>query len=258
MHESPQPEYINSLWPEFLDLLSVEAEDQLLRVAEEKPDATLGFVKETLLRLGKFDVTMNLMAARMSNAVDRKIAENAFRWLHFSYRADTKKRIKRALNLPEGMDLDDTTQEVWCSIWGSRNSFRPGAPFTPWMWTIVNRRIADWLERWCERWSKLKSIEDYPNLDEESGDDGECNQLYPLREAIKLLPGNCQIIIHLRFECDCSLPKIAALLELPLAKVKIQQARAVQKLRQLLSSEPADKKNTKSSQRGRNNHVHGS
>ena len=198
------------------------------------------------------------MAARMSSTADRKTAENAFRWLHFSYRADTKKRIKRALNLPEGMDLDDTTQEVWCSIWRYRNSFRPGAPFTPWMWTIVNRRIADWLEKWCARWSKLKSIEDYPNLEEKSADNGECNRLSALRDAIQLLPRNYQIIIHLRFECDYSLQEIAARFELPLSKVKIQHARALQKLRDLLSASPAHKKNKKSSQRGRTNHVHGS
>ncbi len=257
MHESPQPESLNSMWPDFLDILTVEEEYELLRIAEEESDATLGFVKETLLRLGKFNVTMNLMAARMSTA-DIKTAERAFRWLHFSYRADTKKRIKRALGLPEGMDLDDTTQEVWCSIWGSRRSFRPGAPFTPWMWTIVNRRIADWLERWCERWSKLKSIEDYPHLEEESADNGEFNQLYALREAIKLLPRKYQIIIHLHFERDCSFQKIAAHVELPLATVKARHTRALQKLRELLSAPPAHKEDKQSSQRGRNNHVHGS
>jgi RNA polymerase sigma factor (sigma-70 family) len=256
MHEIPQPEPLNAVWPDFPDLLTIEAELELLRIAEEEPDATLGFVKETLILREKLDVTMNLMAARMSSAADSKTAENAFRWLHFSYRADTKKRIKRALNLPEGMDLDDTTQDVWCSIWGSRHSFRPGAPFTPWMWTIVNRRIADWLEKWCNRWSKLKSIEDYPNLEEKSADNGECDRLYALREAIKLLPRSYQIIINLRFERDCPLEKIAAVIKLPLSTVKIQNARALQKLRDLLSAPPAHKQNKKSSQQGRTNHVH--
>jgi len=230
--------------------------DELVKMAESVPDATLGLIKEELLRSGRFEAAMNGVAAIMNLAGNDETAGAAFRWLHFSYRAATKNHLQRKLYVADGEDLDDVTQTIWVSIWASRHSFLPGAPFPPWMWTIVNRRTNEWLEKWFRQWSKLESIEDHSSLRERPAGATDSESLLALRQAIQLLPRKHKRLIQLRLTTDhCSLEQIALTMELQLSTVKTLNARAMQRLRELLSGHAIPKRNTNSSRQGRTNHV---
>lgn len=216
---------------------SVYTAEELVRLAGLVSDAKLGLIKEKLMRTKQLRPALDGVAAIMSTAKKFEIAEAAFRLLHFSYLPNTSRYIARKIYVA-GQDLDGVTQDVWISIWLSHHLFRPGERFTPWMWTIVNRRLRDWLGKWSRQWAHLDSLEDHQDLAETLAGSEVPDRFFALNEAIQLLAPRYRSLIRLRFVDDYSLQDIADATGQSISTVKAQNARALQSLRELLRVSP--------------------
>jgi RNA polymerase sigma-70 factor, ECF subfamily len=114
--------------------------------------------------------------------------------------------------VPEA-DVEDVTQEIFIAVLKSLGNFKSQSKLSTWIWTITNRKIADYY-----RARKLKEpveLDRYDELDahnlSDHADSSESEQdnLAIVRQALCKLPDNYQDIILLRFIYEMPFSEIA-------------------------------------------------
>lgn len=114
--------------------------------------------------------------------------------------------------IPEA-EVEDVTQEIFIAVLKSLGSFRNQSKVSTWIWTITNRKIADYY-----RARKLKQpveLDRYDELDAESlaaqagSTESEQDNWASVRQALGSLPTNYQDVILLRFVYEMPFNEIA-------------------------------------------------
>ena len=135
--------------------------------------------------------------------------------------------------LRETEDAKDAAQEAWIKAYRALSSFRPGAKFATWIFTICYRVC-------CDRLAKRKRFTgDEPTdyADPAAGPEKmyeAAEQSTRLRAAIENLPEKYRVVITLFHLQGKQYEEIAAVLEMPLGTVKTHLFRAKDLLRAAL------------------------
>jgi RNA polymerase sigma-70 factor (ECF subfamily) len=135
--------------------------------------------------------------------------------------------------LRETEDAKDAAQEAWIKAYRALSSFRPGAKFATWIFTICYRVC-------CDRLAKRKRFtgeEPTDYADPSAGPEKmyeAAEQSARLRAAIENLPEKYRVVITLFHLQGKQYEEIAAVLEMPLGTVKTHLFRAKDLLRAAL------------------------
>lgn len=171
------------------------------------------------------------------NASDEQLARQAqlgdreaFQTLYRRYLQRVYNRVK--CKVPS-VDVEDVTQEIFIAVVRSLDKYEQRARFNTWLYTIVNRQIADYYRRrnrasqsptadWDE-----SNPEDIPTpVDAE-----QAHQRISLQKALTLVPDHYQEIIIQRFVDGMTFAEIAKHRGQTLEAVKSLYRRAIQAVR---------------------------
>jgi RNA polymerase sigma factor (sigma-70 family) len=141
-----------------------------------------------------------------------------------------------------GADLDDTVQEGFVKAWRSLATFRPGAPFRPWLCRIVSNEAKNRI-RSAQRRDALAlreasaGVRDAPPSPETLAIDRDEAEALVL--AMNGLRTDDRLIIAYRWLLELSEAEIAEALDVPVGTVKSRLSRSMTRLRtRLLEGEP--------------------
>ncbi len=143
----------------------------------------------------------------------------------------------RTLREPE--DAKDATQEAFMKAYRSLHTFRPGAKFSTWIFSIAYHACCDRLER-----RKKQSFDEIPERADPSAGPAQLaerrDEAARLRAAIAALPEKYRIAITLYHLQGKQYEEIAKVLDLPMGTVKTHLFRAKELLRKRLSGDYAE------------------
>lgn len=166
--------------------------------------------------------------ARKAQLGDR----DAFFALYNRYLQRVYNRVKSKV---PPQDVEDVTQEVFLAVVRSLDSFEQRSRFNTWLYTIVNRQIADFYRR-RGRTERIPSVE----LNDESADlastseQDNADQRLFIQRALNNVPEHYQEIILMRFADGLSFSEIAEQRGQSLEAVKSLYRRAIQAVRDQL------------------------
>ncbi len=169
--------------------------------------------------------------ARKAQLGDR----DAFFALYNRYLQRVYNRVKSKV---PPQDVDDVTQEIFLAVVRSLDSYEQRSRFNTWLYTIVNRQIADFYRR-RGRIDRVPSVE----LNEESEDLGStteqdsADQRLFIQRALNSVPEHYQEIILMRFADGLSFTEIAGQRGQSLEAVKSLYRRAIQAVRDQLGED---------------------
>jgi RNA polymerase sigma-70 factor (ECF subfamily) len=167
--------------------------------------------------------------ARKAQLGDR----DAFQTLYQRYSQRIYNRVKSKV---PPQDVDDVTQEVFVAVIRSLGSYEERSRFGTWLYTIVNRQIADFYRR-RGRGGPREMVELNEELAEQlpmAGEHERADQRILVQRALNSLPDHYQEIILLRFADGLSFQEIADQRGQSLEAVKSLYRRAVQAIREQL------------------------
>lgn len=131
-------------------------------------------------------------------------------------------------------DAEDLAQEVFLRAFAALSRFRPGAPFSPWLYKIAANLCINHLKR-----RRKDSLLDSDRPDESLlgsppayVEDKE--ERIAVGQALVALPEEYRAVVLLRHGSGLSYEEIAQALDLPLGTVKTRLFRAREKLRERL------------------------
>ncbi|HEY0394830.1 MAG TPA: sigma-70 family RNA polymerase sigma factor [Candidatus Elarobacter sp.] len=136
--------------------------------------------------------------------------------------------------LHDRTEAEDATQEAFFKAYRALGSFRPGAKFSTWIFTICYRAC-------CDRLAKRKRIsgDELPDrADPSAGPEAlaeRSDDAVRLRAAVDALPEKYRAVITLYHLQGKQYEEIATVLNLPLGTVKTHLFRAKEQLRKVLS-----------------------
>ncbi|MBV8748081.1 MAG: sigma-70 family RNA polymerase sigma factor [Candidatus Eremiobacteraeota bacterium] len=136
--------------------------------------------------------------------------------------------------LHDRTEAEDATQEAFLKAYRALNSFRPGAKFSTWIFTICYRGC-------CDRLAKRKRLsgDELPDrADPSAGPEALAernDEARRLRAAIDALPEKYRTVVTLYHLQGKQYEEIASVLNLPLGTVKTHLFRAKEQLRKALS-----------------------
>lgn len=135
-------------------------------------------------------------------------------------------------------DVEDVTQEIFIAVVRSLDSFEQRSRFNTWLYTIVNRQIADFYRR---RGRSRGATENAIELDDDGAREipvpaevESSEQRVVLERALQALPEHYQEIILLRFVDGLTFAEIAQQRGQSLEAVKSLYRRAIQAIRDRL------------------------
>ena len=135
--------------------------------------------------------------------------QDAFILLYERYFPNVLAQVR--FKVPEG-DCEDVTQEIFIAVLKSLNSFRVQSKFRTWIWTITNRKIADYYR------SHKTGVMEQDNYEELAmrklsnhtlSADRQQDDLVAIQYALCELPQNYQDILLMRFVDEMPFNEIA-------------------------------------------------
>jgi RNA polymerase sigma-70 factor, ECF subfamily len=136
-------------------------------------------------------------------------AQDAFVQLYERYFPNVFARVR--FKVPEN-DVEDVTQEIFIAVLKSLKSFRAQSKFKTWIWTITNRKIADYYRSHKVGVINQNDYEDQvtSNLSTHTaGADKSQDDLTTVQHALLDLPQNYQEILLMRFVDEMPFNEIA-------------------------------------------------
>ena len=130
-------------------------------------------------------------------------------------------------------DVDDVTQEIFMAVVRSIARFRHQSRFNTWLYTIVNRQIADYYRRRNRRGRAEQqpiSLEAV-TYNEPSYEHERMDEKADVRRALNLVPEHYREVVMLRFADGLTFAEIADQLGKSLEAVKSLYRRAIQAIR---------------------------
>jgi len=136
----------------------------------------------------------------------------------------------------------DIAQDGWGVILKSIGSLKDPYSFGSWAMRIVVRKSIDWLRKQKTETNQLKLYHEstiIPDVDLNNGANDHKHIL--LRSAIKALPEEQQLVLHMFYIHEQSLREISTQLKIPTGTVKSRLFTAREKLKQLLKNRNYEK-----------------
>lgn len=133
-------------------------------------------------------------------------------------------------------DLDaskDVVQDCWGIIMNKLGNLRDPNSFSSWAMRIVTRKSIDNLRRNKTKREKLRQYQ-YTNLEVTYNE--ENTEIIKLRQAIKSLPNDQQIVLRLFYTQEYSLIEIGHILDISVGTVKSRLFHAREKLKTILKT----------------------
>jgi RNA polymerase sigma-70 factor, ECF subfamily len=164
---------------------------------------------------------------------------------HALYNRYLQRVYNRVRSKVPPQDVDDVTQEVFIAVIRSLDGYEQRSRFNTWLYTIVNRQIADFYRR-RNRHSPAEQVDfdEMSDIDDErvsilSGlsEQDATDQRLVLQRALHALPDHYQEIILMRFADGLTFAEIAEQRNQSLEAVKSLYRRAVQAIREQLDEE---------------------
>jgi len=132
---------------------------------------------------------------------------------------------------------EDVVQEVLLSIHKNRHTYDPALPFGPWMGTIAQRRVMDWLRKHYRHSAQEVLVDEYPETFSGDGaneveqgvlafDDAD-----RLRSALDTLPAGQRQAVELLKLREMSLKEASDASGMSVAALKVAMHRALKSLR---------------------------
>jgi RNA polymerase sigma-70 factor, ECF subfamily len=140
-------------------------------------------------------------------------------------------------------DAKDATQEAFFKAYRALRTFRPGARFSTWIFTIAYRVC-------CDRLGRRKRFSDAELPDRADSAAGpellteQSDEAHRLRAAIEALPEKYRTAITLFHLQGKAYEEIATVLGLPMGTVKTHLFRAKEQLRKALDTTRAEREST--------------
>ncbi len=130
-------------------------------------------------------------------------------------------------------DTEDVTQEIFIAVLRSIKTFRQRSRFNTWLYTIVNRHIADFYRHRHRQEEKHSVSLDHANylVADSPYDHERSDERAIVRQALARLPGHYQDVILMRFADGLTFAEIAQERGQSLEAVKSLYRRAIQALR---------------------------
>lgn len=173
-----------------------------------------------------FDASDEFLA-RKAQLGDR----DAFYSLYNRYLQRVYNRVKSKV---PPQDVEDVTQEIFIAVVRSLDGYEQRARFNTWLYTIVNRQIAEFYRRRSRSERGGQPIE----LDSEGAPElpstahhERADQRLAIQKALNTLPEHYQEIVMMRFADGLTFAEIALRREQSLEAVKSLYRRAVQAIR---------------------------
>ncbi|HLU08762.1 MAG TPA: RNA polymerase sigma factor [Oceanobacillus sp.] len=170
--------------------------------------------------------------ARKAQLGDR----DAFYALYNRYLQRVYNRVKSKV---PPQDVEDVTQEIFIALVRSLDSYQQRSRFNTWLYTIVNRQIADFYRR-RNRNERGQNVE----LDSEgapeipsTAEHDEADQRMSIQKALNHLPEHYQEVIMMRFADGLTFAEIAEQRGQSLEAVKSLYRRALQAVRDNMGEE---------------------
>lgn len=135
--------------------------------------------------------------------------QDAFTLLYERYFPNVFARVR--FKIPEN-DVEDVTQEIFIAVLKSLGSFKGQSKFSTWIWTITNRKVADYYR---SRKVELIGQDDHEesvtlNLSNHTAStDSDQDDLASIQHALGKLPQNYQDILLMRFVDEMPFNEIA-------------------------------------------------
>jgi RNA polymerase sigma-70 factor, ECF subfamily len=164
--------------------------------------------------------------ARKAQLGDR----DAFYALYDRYLQRVYNRVKSKV---PPQDVEDVTQEIFIALVRSLDGYQQRSRFNTWLYTIVNRQIADFYRRRSrsERGYAVELDSDGAPEFPSTADHEEADQRMLIQKALHTLPEHYQEVILMRFADGLTFSEIAEQRGQSLEAVKSLYRRAVQAIR---------------------------
>lgn len=170
--------------------------------------------------------------ARKAQLGDR----DAFYALYNRYLQRVYNRVKSKV---PPQDVEDVTQEIFIALVRSLDSYQQRSRFNTWLYTIVNRQIADFYRRRSrsERGQNVElDSEGAPEIPSTAEHD-QADQRMAIQRALNHLPEHYQEVITMRFADGLTFAEIAEQRGQSLEAVKSLYRRALQAVRDHMGEE---------------------
>jgi RNA polymerase sigma-70 factor (ECF subfamily) len=133
-------------------------------------------------------------------------------------------------------DVEDVTQEIFIAVVRSLKGFKHRSRFNTWLYTIVNRQVADFYRKYYRRGGKAVSLEDNEVFMPSTtfSDYGSDERVW-IQGALRQLPEHYQEIVLMRFADGLTFAQIAQERGQSLEATKSLYRRAIEALRQQMS-----------------------
>ncbi|MCC6802522.1 MAG: RNA polymerase sigma factor [Anaerolineae bacterium] len=175
---------------------------------------------------------MNSLSDEMLAKQAQSDDKDAFFTLYHRYLSKVYNRVKSKIPLA---DAEDVTQDVFIAVSRSLRSYKQEARFNTWLYTIVNRQIADFYRRRGRRSSGTESEVEMETGEQERlisvFDSQEIDQRLFIQRALNALPEHYQDIILMRFADGLTFNEIAEERQQSLEAIKSLYRRAIQAAR---------------------------
>lgn len=130
----------------------------------------------------------------------------AFLTLYNRYLKKVYNRVKSRVPLH---DAEDVTQDVFIAVVRSLDKFEQRSQFSTWLYTIVNRQIADFYRRMYRNSdNNTMSLDDHDDFELAAESQG-LDDMVLIQQALVDMPENYQEIILMRFADGLSFAEIA-------------------------------------------------
>lgn len=136
---------------------------------------------------------------------------------------------------------EEATARTLVKIWSRCGQWRGQSAAGTWIYRIAVRTVLDVQRsqaRWWRRWSRpvpVEMLDGRPRPDEEVSEREQAQQRERrVQAALRQLPETDRVLVHLYYFEEQTLGEIELILGVPKANLKMQLARARQKLRSLL------------------------
>lgn len=177
---------------------------------------------------------MNTLSDEMLVVKAQAGDRDAFFTLYDRYLGKVFNRVKSKIPPQEA---EDVTRDVFIAVSRSLKGYKQEARFNTWLYTIVNRQIADFYRR-----RSRQSSGNDAEVDLETGeavatvlDSQEIDQRLLIQRALDTLPEHYQEIILLRFADGLTFNEIAVERQQSLEAIKSLYRRAIQAVRAAMS-----------------------
>ncbi len=162
----------------------------------------------------------------------------AFMTLYSLYLNKVYSRVKSRVPI---QDVEDVVQDIFVAVIRSLAGFEQRSHFGTWLYTIVNRQIADFYRKRARRTfgkDRTVTMEDAERIaDPAAASRDRLDDIALLQQALHALPEHYQEVIYMRYVDKLSFAEIAQRRQQTLEAVKSLYRRAIEALRDRVGSQ---------------------